>query len=89
MHTLNGHVETPLFRHLGSSSWHSFDGRFIYLLGKVAKSVWMLVLMMLALLIVSLTMICYHTMIKRRCRQANGERGDEVADMRAIGNKKA
>ena len=26
MHRLSGAVTTPLFRHLGMSSWHSFDG---------------------------------------------------------------
>jgi hypothetical protein len=26
MHQLSGAVTTPLFRHLGMSSWHSFDG---------------------------------------------------------------
>jgi hypothetical protein len=26
---LNGNVDTPLFRHLGSSSWHSSDAKFI------------------------------------------------------------
>jgi len=26
MHQLSGPVTTPLFRHLGMSSWHSFDG---------------------------------------------------------------
>ncbi|GKZ31979.1 hypothetical protein AbraIFM66950_000978 [Aspergillus brasiliensis] len=29
MHMLNGLVNTPLFRHLGSSSWHEKDARFI------------------------------------------------------------
>ena len=34
MHNLNGDVVTPLFHHLGSSSWHSFDGALVVLLGK-------------------------------------------------------
>jgi hypothetical protein len=29
MHQLSGAVTTPLFRHLGMSSWHSFDGALI------------------------------------------------------------
>ena len=29
---LNGFVNTPLFRHLGSSSWHTKDARLILLL---------------------------------------------------------
>lgn len=32
MHMLNGYVDTPLFRHLGSSSWHTKDARLILLL---------------------------------------------------------
>ncbi len=34
LHMLNGAVSTPLFDHLGSSSWHSFDGSFIVSLGR-------------------------------------------------------
>ncbi|KAL0932542.1 putative glycosyl transferase [Colletotrichum truncatum] len=33
LHQLNGAASTPLFNHLGSSSWHSFDAAFIVLLG--------------------------------------------------------
>ncbi|PWY73057.1 glycosyl transferase [Aspergillus heteromorphus CBS 117.55] len=29
LHMLNGYVDTPLFRHLGSSSWHQQDARLI------------------------------------------------------------
>ncbi|PYH88510.1 hypothetical protein BO71DRAFT_403782 [Aspergillus ellipticus CBS 707.79] len=29
LHMLNGYVDTPLFRHLGSSSWHQKDARVI------------------------------------------------------------
>jgi hypothetical protein len=29
MHQLSGAVTTPLFRHFGMSSWHSFDGAII------------------------------------------------------------
>jgi hypothetical protein len=31
MHQLSGVVVTPLFKHLGMSSWHSFDGAIITL----------------------------------------------------------
>lgn len=41
LHTINGPVSTPLFNHLGSSSWHSYDALFITLLGKYLK--WILV----------------------------------------------
>ncbi|KAF8858664.1 putative glycosyl transferase [Acephala macrosclerotiorum] len=36
LHRLNGHVITPLFQHLGASSWHSFDAHFIVSMGKLA-----------------------------------------------------
>ena len=29
VHSLNGRVTTPIFDHLGSSSWHSYDARLI------------------------------------------------------------
>jgi hypothetical protein len=34
MHSLNGPVSTPIFNHLGSSSWHSYDAAMIVSLGK-------------------------------------------------------
>ncbi|KAK4123036.1 glycosyltransferase family 32 protein [Parathielavia appendiculata] len=34
LHSLNGPVSTPLFNHLGSSSWHSYDAAMIVSLGK-------------------------------------------------------
>ncbi|EED12036.1 mannosyl phosphorylinositol ceramide synthase SUR1, putative [Talaromyces stipitatus ATCC 10500] len=37
LHMLNGFAETPLFRHLGSSSWHSFDASLINWLGHLNK----------------------------------------------------
>ena len=37
LHSLNGPVSTPIFDHLGSSSWHSYDASLIVLLGKSAK----------------------------------------------------
>ncbi|WQF79043.1 Putative glycosyltransferase, DXD sugar-binding, nucleotide-diphospho-sugar transferase [Colletotrichum destructivum] len=37
LHRLNGAVSTPLFDHLGSSSWHSFDAAFIVSLGRLTK----------------------------------------------------
>lgn len=37
LHTINGPVSTPLFNHLGSSSWHSYDGLIIMSLGKNLK----------------------------------------------------
>ncbi|KAH8898917.1 hypothetical protein GQ53DRAFT_777441 [Thozetella sp. PMI_491] len=37
MHKLSGHVSTPLFDHLGSSSWHSYDAHFLRRAGRVFK----------------------------------------------------
>ncbi|KAK3369432.1 glycosyltransferase family 32 protein [Lasiosphaeria ovina] len=34
MHSLNGPVSTPIFNHLGSSSWHSYDAALIVTLGR-------------------------------------------------------
>ena len=38
MHHLNGNVVTPLFRHLGSSSWHSWDAAFFKVVKKLRVS---------------------------------------------------
>ncbi|KAL1838455.1 hypothetical protein VTJ49DRAFT_2652 [Mycothermus thermophilus] len=38
MHRLNGPVSTPLFNHLGSSSWHAYDAAMIVALGKSAAA---------------------------------------------------
>jgi hypothetical protein len=39
MHHLNGNVVTPLFRHLGSSSWHSWDAAYLKMFKKLRFSV--------------------------------------------------
>ncbi|KAG6009075.1 hypothetical protein E4U43_000057 [Claviceps pusilla] len=33
LHSLNGKVSTPIFDHLGSSSWHSYDAKLIVTVG--------------------------------------------------------
>ncbi|KAK0666524.1 hypothetical protein QBC41DRAFT_358020 [Cercophora samala] len=46
LHMLSGPVNTPLFKHLGSSSWHSYDAAMIVNLGKsVGGSRWRLPIM--------------------------------------------
>jgi inositol phosphorylceramide mannosyltransferase catalytic subunit len=40
LHRLNGDVVTPLFHHLGASSWHSFDAALIVSLGRIDGRVW-------------------------------------------------
>ncbi|UNI24121.1 hypothetical protein JDV02_009896 [Purpureocillium takamizusanense] len=37
LHSLNGRVVTPLFEHLGSSSWHSYDAQLITAVGARAN----------------------------------------------------
>jgi hypothetical protein len=51
MHMLNGFVDTPLFRHLGSSSWHTKDARLILLLKDAQPSlIFVFVVMITAVL---------------------------------------
>lgn len=38
MHMLNGNATTPIFRHLGSSSWHSWDAAFFKLFRHPSKA---------------------------------------------------
>ena len=40
LHRLNGPVSTPLFDHLGSSSWHSFDAAMIVWFGRIKAGRW-------------------------------------------------
>ncbi|KAM0247512.1 hypothetical protein ACHAQJ_009818 [Trichoderma viride] len=52
MHSLNGRVTTPIFEHLGSSSWHSYDAHFITSLGRrLHQVVFFFVGVVLALLV--------------------------------------
>lgn len=37
-HKLNGHVVTPLFEHLGASSWHKGDAKMILRLGLLIEN---------------------------------------------------
>ena len=54
---LNGNVDTPLFRHLGSSSWHEGDAKFIRkMVGGMRKSRvgmgWIVLLVLISMLVV-------------------------------------
>lgn len=44
MHTLSGRVSTPLFDHLGSSSWHGYDAALLTRLGRGGR--WRVALIM-------------------------------------------
>lgn len=60
LHMLNGHVDTPLFRHLGSSSWHNFDAALINWMGHLQRG-WVLIYLSF---LVSLLLTVFLT---RRC----------------------
>ncbi|OTA01658.1 GT32 glycosyltransferase family 32 protein [Trichoderma parareesei] len=69
MHSLNGHVKTPIFEHLGSSSWHSYDARFIMSLGRrLHQIVFFCVGVMLVVLIKR------RVMLRRVCGSCMGDR---------------
>ncbi|CAK7217685.1 hypothetical protein SBRCBS47491_003254 [Sporothrix bragantina] len=57
MHKLNGAVSTPIFVHLGSSAWHSFDGRFIIMLRSALP--WILPVLLVSV-------VCSVLIVKRR-----------------------
>ena len=40
LHSLSGHVRTPLFEHMGSSSWHSYDAQFLKTVDKKDLLLW-------------------------------------------------
>lgn len=67
LHQLNGAVSTPLFDHLGSSKWHSFDAWAIVTIGKLRR--WALSLLSLSL--VAVAMILYLA-AKRTPRAVDG-----------------
>lgn len=60
LHSLNGRHATPLFEHLGSSSWHSYDSFFMVSLGQCVR--WTL-----PLLIVSI--VCILLFVADRCNR--------------------
>ncbi|OXV05619.1 hypothetical protein Egran_06613 [Elaphomyces granulatus] len=67
LHMLNGFVETPLFRHLGTSSWHSFDAIFINMIGN-SKRLPLLIFLVVASFVAGSLAAVYATMrIRARC----------------------
>lgn len=58
LHMLNGFVDTPLFRHLGSSSWHSSDAFLINSLGHPRKGPIIVLVVVVSFLTGSLLAIC-------------------------------
>ncbi|EED13565.1 glycosyl transferase, putative [Talaromyces stipitatus ATCC 10500] len=69
LHMLNGFVDTPLFRHLGSSSWHNFDAALINWIGHLRSGSIIISLIFVAslLLTVYVTRLCLR---RRRCSAA-------------------
>ncbi|OAQ71882.1 glycosyltransferase family 32 protein [Purpureocillium lilacinum] len=57
MHSLNGRVTTPIFDHLGSSSWHSYDARLMTSLGRRTNLLFVFVIGVAATLCVARRMI--------------------------------
>lgn len=51
LHSLNGDVVTPLFHHLGTSSWHSFDAALIVTLGRSTVILKLLVIVTVAVVV--------------------------------------
>lgn len=49
LHALNGNVTTPLFHHLGASSWHSFDAFLIVSIGHLGTKGWSAILLVAAM----------------------------------------
>ncbi|KAH6695183.1 hypothetical protein F5X68DRAFT_257895 [Plectosphaerella plurivora] len=80
LNSLNGQVTTPLFNHLGSSSWHSYDGLFIMLLGKHIKLVAVVVVLIAAL--VSVTIVAwYRTGLSLRRLSVSGPSDEDLEKM--------
>ena len=62
LHSLNGPVSTPIFDHLGSSSWHAYDASLIVALGKFSS-------LLRPLLIVSVVGLTLFVALRRIRRQ--------------------
>ncbi|EPQ61256.1 hypothetical protein GLOTRDRAFT_113658 [Gloeophyllum trabeum ATCC 11539] len=67
---LNGHVLTPLFEHLGASSWHRSDARLILLIGKTIESVKSSPVLVVALLFLASS--CIFLVLFHRRRRGHG-----------------
>jgi len=71
MHQLSGRVVTPLFKHLGMSSWHSFDGALVAVfkpgraLSITSTSTW------IKFGVLALSMTCFTAWYRRRSRRRN------------------
>ncbi|EEA19303.1 hypothetical protein TMatcc_009440 [Talaromyces marneffei ATCC 18224] len=75
LHMLNGFVDTPLFRHLGSSSWHNFDAALINWIGHLRMGSVLVCMSFVA----SLMLTVYYCTCLRRRRYA-AKRNKIIAD---------
>ncbi|KUL87370.1 hypothetical protein ZTR_04647 [Talaromyces verruculosus] len=75
LHMLNGFVDTPLFRHLGSSSWHNFDAALINWIGHLRLGS----ILVTVSFVVSLTLTVYYLTCLRR-RRCAAKRNRSLAD---------
>ncbi|GFF97712.1 hypothetical protein IFM53868_09335 [Aspergillus udagawae] len=60
MHMLNGPVNTPLFRHIGSSSWHNSDARFIWLFKSLDQRSLFAALVFVLFALITMILCCLH-----------------------------
>jgi inositol phosphorylceramide mannosyltransferase catalytic subunit len=81
LHMLNGYVDTPLFRHLGTSSWHSFDAFLITLMGTPRKGPLVVLLVVTSFVLGSLAAI-YATM-RVRVRSYMGKTSETSSILKA------
>lgn len=71
-HKLNGHVVTPLFEHLGASSWHKGDAKVILQLGLVVESVKRVPILGLAFSVASLVVLAIVLIARKKHNEALG-----------------
>ncbi|GFF23756.1 mannosyl phosphorylinositol ceramide synthase CSH1 [Aspergillus udagawae] len=76
MHMLNGKVNTPLFRHLGSSSWHNRDARLISLFKNLDQRALFAVLVFSLFAVTTVILCCVH---RARGRPSDEEQSAPVS----------
>lgn len=83
---LNGHVTTPLFEHLGASSWHKGDAKAILQMGKAVEAIkkrpvassaiglggFLFLIAILALLILAIRRLRRSASLRHRKRTSDG-----------------
>ncbi|KAH8695108.1 putative glycosyl transferase [Talaromyces proteolyticus] len=81
LHMLNGYVDTPLFRHLGSSSWHSSDAFLINWLGHPRKGPIIVLIVVISFVAGSLLAVCLACRHRKNCPPCRkGKRMSELEE---------